>query len=209
MNYENLIGKQFNSFTVVGEASHKIRTDGKKVRQWRCVCECGNERLLNRRELITGKRKSCGCKHSFYAAQSNTRHGDSHTRLHNIWSGMIERCHCPTEYHYKWYGGRGISVCKAWKESYETFREWALANGYTENLTIDRIDNDGDYCPGNCRWVDMKTQANNTRRNHFITAYGKTKTLTQWSEEAGVSASTIRKRLKLGWDAESAIGGIK
>lgn len=100
-------------------------------------------------------------------------------------------------------------MCDSWKDSYEAFREWALANGYAEDLTIDRIDNDGNYCPENCRWVDMKTQTNNTRRNHFVTAYGQTKTLAQWSRETGIASTTIRRRLKLGWNPEDAVRRVK
>ena len=203
--YNDLTGKTFYSFRVIKRAPDHIRANGKKVIQWECLCECGEIRTLKTRELTTGKRKSCGCKHDYYARVNNTVHGDSHTRLHNIWSGMRARCYTETDYHYKWYGGRGIRVCDEWIDNYVEFKKWALANGYSDNLTIDRIDNAGDYSPENCRWVTMEKQSNNTRRNHIVEAFGEKHTISEWAKQSGVPYDLLKRRLALGWSAERAI----
>lgn len=201
----DLVGKTFNEFTVLAEAPRHIRANGQRVRIWKCRCSCGNIRYLNKRELESGKRKSCGCKHDEYLSKSNTEHGDSHLRLHNIWSGMRARCYCETDYHFKWYGGRGIKMADEWRDNYASFKEWALSSGYEPCLSIDRVDNNGDYTPENCRWVTQKEQSNNTRRNHYISAFGETLTLTQWAEKTSIAAPTIRRRLKSGWTPEEAL----
>lgn len=126
-------------------------------------------------------------------------------RLYGIWTGIKGRTQNHNNKCYKNYGGRGITVCDEWENSYEAFRDWALANGYQDDLTIDRIDNDGNYCPENCRWVDRITQNNNRRSNHFITHNGETKTITQWARETGLNSQIISGRLKLGWSIEDAL----
>ena len=123
-------------------------------------------------------------------------HGHSKERLYRIWAGMRDRCYRKNNDDYQNYGARGIRVCDDWGE-FSHFMAWALSNGYSENLTIDRIDVGGDYCPDNCRWVDIKIQANNRRNNHYISFAGKTQTLRQWSEELGIPYSTLRSRINL------------
>lgn len=131
-------------------------------------------------------------------------HGDSHTRLYHIWKSMRERCRVKSHTSYERYGARGIEVCSEW-EDYQTFKKWALDNGYNETLTIDRIDVNGDYEPANCRWATYKEQANNTRKNRILTAFGKTMTMTQWSEITGIKVATIWARLHKGWSIEDAL----
>ena len=201
----DLTGYRFGYFEVTEELPPHIRKNGKKVRVWDCVCICGNHRTLNRQEIITGKRKSCGCMAAELMRKSNTVHGDSHTRRHNIWSGMRERCYTKTDSHYPGYGGRGITVCREWLLNYTAFRDWATANGYTDELSIDRIDNNGPYSPENCRWVNHRSQCNSTRRNHCIEINGEQKTIAEWSRISGVKGPTIRKRLLLGWSPEDAV----
>jgi hypothetical protein len=130
--------------------------------------------------------------------------GRSEARLLRIWKGMCARCRNPNLKEYKLYGGRGIRVCDEWTDSYEPFRDWALANGYRDDLTIDRIDNDGNYEPENCRWATHAEQARNRSSNHLLT-YGKTQLLQAWAEEVGLRPETIRRRLKLGWSVERAL----
>lgn len=134
------------------------------------------------------------------------RHGMSKHPLHYTWSHMKSRCSCPTHQAYKNYGGRGIGVCDEWQDSFETFMEWALSNGWERGLTLDRIDNDGDYEPDNCRWVDHKTQNRNRRTNRYLTFNGESKTLQEWSEITGIPRCTIEKRLdKYGFSVEDAL----
>lgn len=116
-------------------------------------------------------------------------------RLDVIHSNMIQRCYNPASTFYHRYGGRGITVCEEWRHSRRAFKEWAKANGYADNLTIDRIDNDGDYSPQNCRWVTMETNCNNRASCHFITAFGETHSLKEWSEILGISYNTLKKRI--------------
>jgi hypothetical protein len=129
----------------------------------------------------------------------------SDSRIYREWSGMKARCHCSNDKKYKHYGGRGISVCDEWKESFEVFMKWSLENGYTDNLTLDRINVNGNYEPGNCRWITHKEQMNNTRSNRFIEFNGTTMTLSQWSKKTGIGVSTIHARLKSGCSVEDAL----
>lgn len=137
-------------------------------------------------------------------ANWNYKHGETGTRLHKIWCSMHERCERPKHTHYKDYGGRGIKVCDEWGE-YLPFAEWARANGYSEQLTLDRIDNDGDYEPNNCRWVTVREQQNNKRSNRVIMYHGKEYTLTQLAEYAGLKKTTLKERLNNGWSVEDAV----
>ena len=116
-------------------------------------------------------------------------------RLYSIWKNMKTRCYNPNFYLYGSYGGKGVRVCKEWEHSFENFYEWAMDNGYLDSLTLDRIDNNGWYSPGNCRWASRQNQARNTSRNLWITYKGKTQCLTDWAKEYGMPTETIRCRL--------------
>ena len=129
------------------------------------------------------------------------KHGLSRTRLHYAWTDMKTRCLNPNATAYHLYGGRGIKVCDDWKHSFESFRDWALANGFDEKLTLDRIDVNGNYEPCNCRWISHKQQCRNRRSNVFY----KGKTLAEWSEIYHISQGTLHARLKRGWSIEDAI----
>lgn len=126
------------------------------------------------------------------------RHGMKKTRLYYIWSSMKERCYNPHNKRYKNYGGRGISVCIEWVNSFIDFKDWAFGNGYEDNLTIDRIDNDGNYCPKNCRWITRKEQNRNYSRNHKITYNGETLCLADMADKYGVKRTTVLFRIKSG-----------
>lgn len=135
----------------------------------------------------------------------NYKHGLSHTRIDNIYKSMIDRCHNPNSHNYHKYGARGIAVCNEWKTDKTAFFKWALENGYSETLSIDRIDNSKGYSPENCRWCTYKEQNNNRRSNRFIEAFGQKKTLAQWSDFTGIKQGTIWARLKAGWNVEKAL----
>lgn len=136
------------------------------------------------------------------------KHGDARpgqvARLHSLWRGMLKRAGTGYRSKHTSYRERGISVCEGWHD-YVTFRTWALANGYTEELTLDRIDNDGNYTPENCRWATRSQQARNRRTSRLLTASGKTQTMAAWAEETGIGTSTISTRLNRGWSDERAV----
>lgn len=136
-------------------------------------------------------------------------HGESRSRLYKIWSGMLDRCYNPNSHRYHRYGGRGIRVCGAWRYYFPRFRSWALANGYRDDLSIERIDNDGDYSPSNCTWIPMNEQGRNTWRTRSLTAWGETKLVVDWvkgSRCRTTSREAILGRIRRGWSPEQAIG---
>ena len=170
-----------------------------------CLCECGNIKIVRAANVFHGRTRSCGC---LFKEGNNFKHGDRRkgdkNRLYMIWKSMRERCATPSQNRYKNYGGRGIKVCSEW-DDYLVFKEWALANGYNDSLTIDRIDPNGNYEPSNCRWATIKQQANNRTSNYLITIDGVTHTMTEWSDLSGIKAYTIRARLKRGWSEYDAV----
>lgn len=133
------------------------------------------------------------------------KHGKSKTRLYNIWLNMKARCYNLNNHKYNDYGGRGITICEAWLNDFQAFYDWAMANGYSDDLSIDRIDVNGNYEPSNCRWTDNETQSNNRRSNRFIEYNGKSQTIEQWAKELNVDYKKFHSRLKRGWSIEKAI----
>lgn len=179
-----------------------------KHTKWRCQCDCleKTEQVIDGCSLRNGTSKQCiKCGHKI-TGQYNSTHHETDTRLYRIWCGMKQRCNNPNHKRYKDYGGRGITICSEWDNSYEIFREWAMDNGYNDDLTIDRKDNDGNYEPQNCRFVDMKFQSNNRRNNRLITFNDTTHTLMEWSDILGLDRHIIESRMdKLGWSIERAL----
>ena len=191
----DITGQRYGRWTVLRMAGR----DKHKSVLWCCRCECGREVVVFGGHLRNGSSKGC---RSCAARERATTHGGTGTRLHNAWFNMRMRCGNENNHKYKIYGGRGIQVCVEWKENFEAFRDWALANGYKRGLTIDRINNDGDYEPDNCRWATMKQQARNTRNNVHITINGVTKLLCEWAEVAGIKYDTLLRRYHKGWRDE-------
>ena len=199
----DLVGNRYGDLTVikqVGKAS-----DGHLL--WLCLCDCGNETTVSQNHLrrkIGGTKRcaECGKKSS---AEKNKIHGDFGTRLYSIYYGMLDRVNNTNSCNYARYGARGITVCKEWVESYLAFKKWAILNGYSEELSIDRIDVNGNYTPQNCRWATPKMQGNNRRDCRYITIDGETKTITEWGECVGLSATAIRNRINKGYSNRDAI----
>ena len=191
----DLTGQKFNRLTV-------IRKQGiAKNRQsiWECKCECGNTKNVLYNNLVSGQVKSCGCLLKENGCPP--KHNLSRTRIYRIFHNMKDRCYNIADKDYKNYGLRGIKICDEWLEDDNrgllNFYNWAIKNGYKNDLTIDRIDVNGNYEPNNCRWVDNKTQSNNRRNNCYITYNYETHTVAEWSRIIKICESTIRERIKL------------
>jgi len=203
--YIDFTGMRFERLTVI----KRVESPYKNGHAWLCRCDCGKEIIAQTGGLKDGTYKSCGC-YARDMAKKRAKHGDARdsgrVRLYEIWNAMKGRCTRVNTVGYKDYGGRGITVCQEWIDSYISFREWALNNGYADNLTIDRIDVNGNYEPSNCRWATAKQQCRNTRRNFNITYNGITKTLEDWGAEYGIKPNTLRYRIKKHkWSIEKAL----
>lgn len=203
--YKDLTGQTFGRLTAV----RRIDKDGRAY--YICQCSCGNVREVFHSNLTQGYSKSCGCLAKEKAANRQRTHGMTGTRIHGVWRAMKDRCARKACKAYKNYGGRGITICKEWlgKNGFQNFYDWAMNNGYRDDLTLDRIDVNGNYCPENCRWATPKEQANNTRINRFITYDGKTMTMSQWADYLGVRYSVISQRKRRGYSDIECIEGRK
>lgn len=204
MNLIDLTGQRFGRLVVKERAANIGRQTA-----WLCICDCGKEKVVQGWNLKSGQCSSCGCYASeVWATKCRkiaTTHGQSYTRLYTTWIGMKQRCYYTKHKHFQDYGGRGITVCDEWKNDFEAFYEWAMGNGYSDTLTIDRIDVNGCYSPTNCRWVTYKTQNSNTRANRLLTLNGETHTLSEWSSLTGIPRSTITNRIKRGKTTKEAL----
>lgn len=188
----DLISRRFGRLTVIGIEGVHTTPCGTKRRMWRCRCDCGKESVVAENNLKNGSTKSCGCWKANGLRQYNTKHGGSNDRLYGIWKNMKRRCNSKNDKRYDTYGGKGIKVCNEWNDSYQSFKDWAYANGYNDSAefqecTLDRIDNNGDYEPNNCRWVDKVVQANNTSKNHYIEFNGTKMTIAEFARIMKIS----------------------
>jgi len=193
-------GTQFGHLTVLAPTNHR---SGYNL-YFLCNCACGSEVEIMGSHLLYSNTISCGCarRRRPVTVDATTR------RLRHAWRHMLDRCYKSSCDSYPHYGGRGITVCQEWRESFEAFKAWALANDYADDLTIERIDNDGNYEPQNCRWATIAEQNGNTSRVRRVTAYGETKAIAEWARDVRcmVSYHTLYRRIvNLGWDVEKAL----
>lgn len=196
-NFDDLTGKRFGRLTVISWAECRQGNT-----YWNCLCDCGKTKVVSRSSLISKKQKSCGCLLAELsgkrAAKLFRTHGMRRTRLYYIWCSMKDRCNNKNNHCYERYGGRGISVCDEWQH-FEPFRDWAFANGYADNLSIERIDCNGNYEPNNCTWIPLADQNKNTRASRRITINGTTHILADWARLSELCPQTISYRIKKGY----------
>lgn len=205
---KDLTGNKYDRLTVISY-SHK---DKKRRVHWNCLCVCGNEVVRRTDALNTNANyKSCGCytrelqRKQMLEKNPNKTHGMSGTRIYKIYRKMHERCYDENYPEFHLYGGRGIRVCNEWRQNFNNFYEWSKANGYENNLSIDRIDTNKGYSPNNCRWADKYQQANNKRNNITIEHNGKTLTLSEWATELNLPVTTLRSRYYRGKSTEEVL----
>lgn len=197
-NDEKWIGQKFGKLTVIEPVYERNRW------LWRCKCECGNETIVWPNQIMRGKQNACHCGKSKTFHEMYYVHGESHTRLHNIWKGMRKRCNNKNSSRYDFYGGRGIKHCDEWND-YLTFKKWAVGSGYDDTMTLERIDVNGDYCPENCKWIKAEEQQKNKRNTIRVEENGETLCLKDWCDMHGMNYRTVHSRIKRGWDMERAL----
>jgi hypothetical protein len=188
--YQDLSGKRFGKLVVVSRAYGEFKSV-----KWLCECDCGKFNIITTASLICGNTKSCGCLRQ--SGDYCRTHGQSKSKLWGTWCSMRSRCRYPKKKDYKHYGGRGISVCEDWSNDFMTFYNWSLENGYREGLTIDRIDNDGNYEPSNCRWIPFSQQSINRRNVTRITIGDETNVLRYWCRKYQLNYTSIKYRLRV------------
>ena len=194
----DITGKAFGDLTVLERYGKS--DDGKT--KWLCQCACGNYTVVLGQRLRNGTTKSCGCRR----VSANQTHGMYKTRMYRIWQAMRARCYNPKRKGYKHYGGRGIKVCDKW-ESFEGFFE-DMHEGYTDGLSIDRIDVNGNYCKENCRWATQRTQSNNQRKNVIVEIKGESHTVSEWAVISSIPRATIQKRMRIGWENNDLLNKV-
>lgn len=196
---ENLSGKRFGRLIAISRVKRADLQSSQTF--WKCLCDCGRTHVVSAAHLKDGTTISCGCYAREATSERSKTHGMTKTRLYRIWLHMKDRCLNPKHVHFKCYGGRGISICKEWVENFESFRDWALSNGYQKALTLDRINNNENYCPENCRWVSATEQNRNTSRNIFYQG----KCLKEWAEALNIDYALVRGRIWAGWSIEKSL----
>lgn len=199
---KDLSKQKFDRWNVICRAEDKVSKNGSHHTAYKCVCDCGTERIVDATSLLSGKSKSCGClgrETSSRVCRNNFKtHGETKTRLYQIYAGIKKRCLNTKAYNYMNYGGRGISICEEWLNSWRAFRDWSYLNGYSDELSIDRIDVNGNYSPDNCRWVDRVAQANNRRSSRNIVYNDETHTIAEWAKILDIPYKRLHKWISKG-----------
>lgn len=203
---KDLTGKRFGRLVAVSCVGRTTNGNAK----WLCRCDCGGTKIVASWGLVSGNTQSCGCIKAEQNKEMFTKHGDAahgkRNRLYRIWAGAKTRCYNQRQQNaFRKYGAKGVQMCDEWRNSYESFKLWALENGYDDSLTLDRVDPAGPYSPENCRWATQKQQQNNRTNNRRIEFNGHTKTLAEWADATGFTKSTIEHRLSRGWSVTETL----
>ena len=191
---DSIVGKKQNKLTILGH----FKKGKNKSNYFICQCECGRIAEIRANHLLNDNQETCGRYHKKY---QDSQIG---AKIYSAWNGMIQRCYSTKSHKYYAYGARGITVCEEWRNSYDAFYKWAIENGYEIGLWIERIDNNGNYCPENCKWATRKEQMRNTRRNRFIEYNGETRTLSEWCEILSLPYGTMNSRINRGYSPQKA-----
>ena len=203
----DLTGQRYGKLTVLQEAEAIISGQGgNKTTAWLCRCDCGKNKIVATAYLRSGSTRSCGCLKKKQTYRHN--YGAKKNPYYKTWSQMKKRCYCPTDIHYPRYGARGIRVADVWKKDFWVFYDYVsqLPHFGETGYTLDRIDNNGNYEPGNVRWASSKQQARNRSNNILIEAFGKTQTCAEWAEETGINYYTLHSRIFFKkWDVEKGL----
>jgi hypothetical protein len=201
-------GNRYGRLLVLSEAETRCDPGGKRYRCWRCRCDCGQEAVVRQQCLRNGATRSCGCLlRESQAVNMRKRpfiHGKWKTPEFRIWGAMLERCQRPNHRYFHRYGGRGITVCDRWRYSFQAFLD-DMGERPSPQHSLNRIDNDGNYEPGNVRWALSTEQNRNRSDNHFVTFQGETLCLTDWARRVGIGKATLRRRIMAGWSVERAL----
>lgn len=206
MRIVDITGQRFGRLTAI-KRMESIKTKGGKFRgRWLCKCDCGNKKIILLDDLRGGHTNSCGCLGDENRRNVNRIHGMTGTRIYSEWLSMKARCYNKDLDCYGRYGGRGIKVCSEWKDNFQAFYDWAMENGYKDNLTIERKDVNGDYCPENCEWITMKEQAKNRRTTLRVKdENGNEVYAMDVAKEKGISMHVVVARKRNGWSLEDAL----
>lgn len=199
MKLKNLTNLRFGRLLVL------YRTKESKQTRWMCKCDCGNIKSIRSTHLISGKIVSCGCYKKERQILGVTKHGLSKSRIYRIYRNMINRCYWEKQKEFKYWGGKGIIVYDKWKNDFMNFYNWSMNNGYEENLTIDRIDNNKNYEPSNCRWVTAKKQAENLPTVKLYEYNGEINNLFYFAHKYNCEEKLIRGRVSRGWNIKKAL----
>lgn len=198
----DLTGQRFGRWFVIERGKEEDKRTGGAT--WLCRCDCGTEKEVSGYNLRNGISLSCGCYATELLINRLTTHNLTHSPVYNVHHGMLNRCYNKDNKSYKNYGGRGIYVCEEWHDL-SNFHEWSIQSNYSEGLTIERIDNNGNYCPENCTWIPKEEQSKNRRNNHYLTLNGETKTKTEWRKLLNIPRATLDWRIKHGKTTEEIL----
>ena len=203
-NFHDCTGETINGIEIL----YYIGSDKHHFSHYMCKCHCGNKFITSITDVKSKHTKSCGCYSIQSFKERATKHGLKYTRIYGIWQNMLNRCRNPNVKCYAVYGGRGIYVCDEWKtqdSGFINFYNWSMSNGYTEELTIDRIDVNGPYSPDNCRWVSWEVQILNKRNSLTLTYNDINLPIIEWSKITGIPYGTIYNRMQKGWTPEQVL----